>query len=73
VFVLLQLLLRQRKHLLADQRWHQHLDPFLSRTLLIRAIAIRQSVALPQWSRDALARPQFCLAITGLALVRRVA
>src|SRR5579863_8030012 len=71
-FVLLQLLLRQRKGLFADQGGNGNLDPVLVRSFVIGAIAAGEPVALPQRSRDSLAWTKLGLAITCPASVRRV-
>ena len=40
---------------------------------MIGAVATRHALALPQWSCDPLARPQFGFAIAGLSLIGRIA
>src|SRR3954451_10921791 len=72
MLVLLQLLLRQSEDLFTHQRRHRHFDPVLAGPFMAGAVAAHHPVALTQGPRDALSRPQLCLAITSSAPIGRI-
>src|SRR6266446_7570624 len=72
MFILLQLFLRKSESAFTDQRGNRNLDPLLTGTLMIGAVAVRWPIALTQGTCDALSRAQFCFAETCPALVRRI-
>src|SRR5215510_6348575 len=73
MFVLLQLLLRQREHLFAHQRWHRDLNPLRARPLVSTNVAARQGFPLTKGPRDALPRPLLGLAVARGSPIRGIA
>ena len=72
LFVALQLLLRERKGLFADQRGYGNLDPFLPWPLVMGAIPTRHSLALAERPGDAFPRAPLGLALAGRASISRI-
>jgi len=77
MFVLFQLLLRQREHLFAQQRTLRLLNPICPRPFMTTNLATRQGLSLTLRARDTLPEPLLGLAIAsrasicGIARVRR--
>ena len=72
-FILLQLLLRQREHLFAHQRWHRDLNPFRTGPLMPTHVATRHGLPLTEGARNALPEPLLGLAVASGAAIRGVA
>src|SRR6516165_12078765 len=73
MLVFLQLLLRQREHLFAHQRWHRDLNPLRAWPLVSTNVAAWQGFPLTKRPRDALSGPLLGFAIARRSPIRGIA